>query len=203
MVLRSLRAIDRSQVALLVLESGGVIEQDTKIAGYAHEAGKAVIVAVNKWDLIEKQWNPAKPTGAQKDYLGEIARYLPFISYAPVHFISAIEGNGVAALLDDAVSIAPNVSLRVSTGELNSILRRAMGEHPPPSSKGQPVKIRYITQAETTPPRIVVFCNRPDDLHFSYVRYLENQIRALHPFRGVPLKIEVRKSSEDREKGDR
>lgn len=208
MVLRSLRAMDRSQVAVLVLESGGVAEQDTKIAGYAHEAGKAVVIAVNKWDLIEPEAIGTKPkakgkaaqewsTAAQRDYADMIGRYLPFISYAPIHFMSALTGAGVEAMIDDALSIAPNLDLRVPTAQLNDLLRRATAEHPPPSVKGLQMKIRYATQPETSPPKIVIFCNHPELLHFSYLRFLENQIRAQFPFRGVPLKIEIRKSGDD------
>lgn len=210
MVLRALRAIDRSQVAVLVLDSGGVAEQDTKIAGYAHEAGKAVLICVNKWDLIEpEELEPGRRlTGknrkkeeqtslAQRDYADMIRRYLPFISYAPIHFTSALTGAGVETMLDDALSIAPNVNLRVPTPALNDLIRRAMGEHPAPSVKGLQMKIRYATQAETAPPRIILFCNHPELLHFSYLRYLENQIREQFPFRGVPLKIELRKSGDE------
>jgi GTP-binding protein len=218
MVLRALRAIDRSQVAILVLDSGGVAEQDTKIAGYAHEAGKAVLIAVNKWDLIEESFERKTPpesdgkgagknktrktredffTAAQRDYADMIGRYLPFISYAPIHFTSALTNLGVEAMLDDALSIAPNVNLRIPTPALNDLVRRAMAEHPAPSVKGLQMKIRYATQAETAPPKILLFCNHPELLHFSYLRYLENQIRAQYPFRGVPLKIELRKSGDE------
>jgi len=194
MVLRSLRAMDRSQVVILVCEAGGVIEQDTKIAGYAHEAGKTVLVAVNKWDLIE-DYSGARRSAAQKDYEGMIARYLPFISYAPVHFTSAISGANVQELMDDALDVAPNAAYRIPTSELNDVIRRAIAEHAIPSVKGRLIKIRYATQAEVTPPTIVIFCNYPELLHFSYQRYLENTIRARFPFRGVPLRIELRKSS--------
>lgn len=216
MVLRSLRAIDRSMVSVLVLESGGVAEQDTKIGGYAHEAGKAVVIAVNKWDLIEpateddsgaeaktgakrtkkSQAQPGEPkrSAAQNDYLQFIQRYLPFLSYAPVHFISAETGAGVEAMLDDALAIAPNATERIPTAALNDIIRHAVAEHPPPSVKGRQVKIRYATQAGVEPPTIVLFVNQPELLHFSYIRYIENRIRARFPFRGVPLRLELRKS---------
>ncbi len=192
MVLRSLRAIDRCDVAILVCDSGGITDQDTKIAGYAHEAGKPLIVAVNKWDLIE---DDGKKSLARTDYLDMLKRYLPFVSYAPIHFTSALVGRGVAEMLDDAISIAPNAHMRIGTGPLNDLLRRAMAEHPVPSAKGKPVKIRYATQAETAPPKIILFCNAPEHLHFSYVRHIENVIRKEYPFRGVPLSMEVRKGS--------
>jgi GTP-binding protein len=215
MVLRSLRAIDRSDVVIIVCESGGVTEQDTKIAGYAHEAGKAVVVVVNKWDLIEETPPvPAKPTKrekkdadkrtlAQKDYSGMIERYLPFISYAPVHFTSAETGQGIEAMFDDALAIAPNVRKRVSTGALNDTIRRAISDHAIPSVKGRQMKIRYATQADVQPPLIIIFCNHPDQLHFSYVRYLENAIRRKFEFRGVPLRIELRKGSGEQTKEER
>lgn len=214
MVLRALRAVDRSHVAILVLDSGGIAEQDTKIAGYAHEAGKAVLIAVNKWDLVEEVLPRKKPgpgkkkaaeewsTPAQRDYAEMIRRYLPFISYAPIHFTSALSGAGVEEMLEDALAIAPNVELRVPTSALNDIIRRAIAEHPIPSVKNLQVRIRYATQAETSPPRIILFCNHPNLVHFSYVRYLENKIREQYPFRGVPLKIELRKSG-DEEGSDR
>lgn len=203
MVLRSLRAVDRADVAVIVCDSGGIAEQDTKVAGYAHEAGKAVLVAVNKWDLIEEGSDHARASLAQKDYLDMITRYLPFVSYAPVHFVSALSGYGVEAMFDDALAIAGNVHFRVGTGQLNDVLRRAMAEHPVPSAKGKPVKIRYATQAETAPPKIILFCNAPEHLHFSYIRHLENVIRKNFPFRGVPLQIEVRKGSGEKTREER
>jgi GTP-binding protein len=201
MVLRSLRAVDRCDVAVLVVESGGIADQDTKLAGYAHEAGKAVMVAVNKWDLLEKE--PKSTFGdtlPQKDFQGMIDRYLPFIHYAPVHYISALEGSGVPALMDDALQIVKALQERIPTASLNKVLWKALAEHAPPSDKGRAVKIKYATQAETTPPTIVIFCNRPESIHFSYLRYLENRIREAFPFRGVPLRIQIRKSSKDDER---
>lgn len=206
MVLRALRAIDRSDVVILVCDSGGIAEQDTKVAGYAHEAGKAICIAVNKWDVIEdttEKESGGKRTLAQADYEKMIAAYLPFISYAPVHFISAQTGAGVEALVDDALEIVENVTARISTGVLNDTIRRAIADHPPASVKGQQVKVRYATQADVSPPMIVVFSNKPELLHFSYVRYLENCIRARFPFRGVPLKIEIRRGSGEQTREER
>lgn len=199
MVLRALRAVDRADVAVLVLDAGGVTDQDTKIAGYAHEAGKAVLICVNKWDMIpDEEGRRDKFTNrtlAQTDYAGMLSKYLPFISYAPIHFTSAQTGEGVEEMFDDALLISANLKARVGTGALNDVLRRAVGEHPPASSKGRQVKIRYATQAEVAPPVIIIFSNRPEDVHFSYVRFLENQIRAKFPFRGVPLKLELKRGS--------
>ncbi|MDF2441185.1 MAG: GTPase, partial [Abditibacteriota bacterium] len=132
-----------------------------------------------------------------------IENYLPFISYAPVHFTSAQTGYGVESMVDDAIDISYNLRQRVSTGVLNDAIRRAVGEHPPASVKGQQVKVRYATQAESSPPTIIIFVNKPDLLHFSYVRYLENTIRAKFPFRGVPLRIELRRGSGTQTKEER
>ena len=206
MVLRSLRAIDRANVVVLLVESGGITDQDTKIAGYAHEAGKPLVIGVNKWDLIETPDENArggKRTLAQKDYEANLQNYLPFVSYAPVHFLSGEKGFGVVELIEDALEIAPNGEFRVTTGQLNDLLRRAVAEHPIPSVKGRPVKLRYATQVGVNPPRIAVFLNQPELLHFSYIRRIENVIRAKFPFRGVPLKIEVRKSNPRDEKDDK
>lgn len=203
MVLRSLRAIDRADVIILLIEAGGVTDQDTKIAGYAHEAGKPMLIAVNKWDLIEKPTTLEKRTPAQKDFEANLKNYLPFVSYAPVHFLSGLNNWGVEELVDDAIAIKPNAELRITTGQLNDIIRRAVAEHPIPSVKGRPVKLRYATQFGVNPPSIAVFVNQPDLLHFSYVRRLENVIRAKFPFRGVPLKIEVRKSNPRDEKWEK
>ncbi|MBW3634923.1 MAG: ribosome biogenesis GTPase Der, partial [Armatimonadetes bacterium] len=203
MVLRSLRAIDRADVIILLIEAGGVTDQDTKIAGYAHEAGKPLLIAVNKWDLIEKPTTLEKRTPAQKDFEANLKNYLPFVSYAPVHFLSGLNNWGVEELVDDAIAIKPNAELRITTGQLNDIIRRAVAEHPIPSVKGRPVKLRYATQFGVNPPSIAVFVNQPELLHFSYVRRLENVIRAKFPFRGVPLKIEVRKSNPRDEKWEK
>ncbi|RYG70117.1 ribosome biogenesis GTPase Der [bacterium] len=200
MVLRSLRAIDRADVVIVMIEAGGVTDQDTKIAGYAHEAGKPIIVAVNKWDLIEKPTNLEKRTPAQKDFEENLKNYFPFVSYAPVHYLSGLNNWGVEELVDDAIAIEPNGKLRITTGQLNDIIRRAVAEHPIPSVKGRPVKIRYGTQFGISPPSIALFVNQPDLLHFSYVRRIENVIRKKFPFRGVPLRIEVRKSNPRDEK---
>ena len=203
MVLRSLRAIDRAHVVILLVDSGGVTDQDTKIAGYAFEAGKPLIIGVNKWDLLEQDTNPDKRTLAQKDYEANLNNYFAFVSYAPVHFLSGEKGWGVQELIAEALTIAPNGQLRIATGPLNDMIRRSIAEHPIPSVKGRPVKFRYATQFAVNPPKIAVFLNQPELLHFSYVRRIENVIRAKFPFRGVPLKIEVRKSNPRDEKDER
>lgn len=198
MVLRSLRAIDRSDVVIMLVESSGITDQDTKIAGYAHEAGKPLLIGVNKWDLIEPDpKRPEKRTMAQKDFETDLNNYLAFASYAPIHYLSGMTGWGVEELVNDALAIAPNGELRITTGQLNDVIRKAVADHPPPSVKGKPVKIRYATQFGTNPPQIAVFVNQPELLHFSYVRRIENVIRAKFPFRGVPVRIELRKSNRD------
>ncbi len=201
MVLRSLRAIDRADVVILLVEAGGVTDQDTKIVGYAHEAGKPIVVGVNKWDLIEGEREDGKNSLAQKDYSANLANYLAFVSYAPVHYLSGLDNWGVEALIDDAIEVAGNGGERIPTGPLNDIIRRAVDEHPVPSVKGKAVKIRYATQFGVNPPKFAVFVNQPDLLHFSYVRRLENKIRAKYPFRGVPIKLDIRKSNPRDEKG--
>jgi GTP-binding protein len=220
MVLRSLRAVDRCDVVILVCEAGGITDQDAKIAGYAHEAGKAVLIAVNKWDLIESSQDikdakradhgnkklteeakaklNAKLSAAQKDFAAMVERYLPFISYAPQHFTSAVSGYNVEKMFDDALDISKNVTRRIPPGQLNDTVRRAIAEHAIPSAKGRQMKIRYATQAEISPPTLIIFCNHPEQLHFSYVRYLENAIRKKFDFRGVPLRVELRKGSGER-----
>ena len=204
MVLRALKAVDRAHVVILLIESGGVTDQDTKIAGYAHEAGKPLIVGVNKWDLIEQHLDKnGKQTLAQKDFEANLKNYLAFMSYAPVHFLSGLKNEGVEALVDDALSIEPAGRERITTGQINDLIRRAIADHPIPSVKGKPVKFRYATQFGINPPKIAVFVNQPDLLHFSYVRRIENVIRAKFPFRGVRLQIEVRKSNPRDEKGER
>jgi hypothetical protein len=140
---------------------------------------------------------------AQKDYEAQLATYLPFISYAPIFFTSAETGFAVEEMFDDALEISKNVHLRISTGLLNNTIRRAITEHSVPSVKGRQIKIRYATQAEVSPPTIIIFCSHPDSLHFSYVRFLENAIRKRFPFRGVPLKIELRKGSGEHTKEER
>lgn len=204
MVLRSLRAIDRAHVVILLLDAGGVTDQDTKIAGYAFEAGKPLIIGVNKWDLLEQEPNnPEKRTLAQKDYEVNLKNYFAFVSYAPVHFLSGEKGWGVQEIMADALSIAPNGTVRIGTGQLNDVIRRSIAEHPIPSVKGRPVKFRYATQFAVNPPKIAIFLNQPELLHFSYVRRIENVVRAKFPFRGVPLRIEVRKSNPRDEKDDK
>lgn len=190
-VVRTLTAVDRSDICVLVIDAlDGVTEQDTKIAGYAHDNGKGIIIAVNKWDLVDK---------GDKTYLEfekSIREALGFINYSPIVFISALTGQRVNKLLD-LINIANNnYNMRISTGVLNDIINQAVLMNQPPTDKGRRSRIYYGTQVSVRPPKFVIFVNNKDLMHFSYVRYLENQIRDHFGFSGVPIQIEFR------EKGD-
>ncbi len=190
-VVRTLSAIDRSDISVLVIDATeGVTEQDTKIAGYAHDNGKALIVAVNKWDLIEKDNNTVK------EFESDIRRMLGFINYAPIIFISAETGQRVDKLFETINVVSNNYNLRISTGVLNDIINEAVLMNQPPSDKGVRLKIYYGTQVSVGPPRFLIFINDRELMHFSYQRYLENQIRQYFGFQGVPLKFEFRERGE-------
>ncbi len=190
-VIRSLRAVDRSDVVLVVLNAAeGLIEQDKKIAGYAHEQGKGVILAVNKWDLVEKDDRTAAVM--EKAIRSELL----FLQYAPVIFVSALTKQRVSRILDLVVDAAEQNALRVSTGVLNEIVRDAVRRNPPPTDKGKRLKILYVTQSGVKPPTFVLFVNDPELVHFSYERYLENQIRACFGFEGTPIRFVIKKRAE-------
>ncbi len=190
-VIRTLRAVDRSDLTVLVIDATeGVTEQDTKIAGYAHENGKGIVIAINKWDLIKKD------NSTVREFENEVAMKLSFIPYAPLIFISAKTGQRVDQLLDTLISINNNYNMRIKTGVLNNILNEAIEMNQPPSDKGVRLKIYYGTQVSTRPPKFVIFINKQELMHFSYARYLENTIRSYFGFVGVPVKFEFR------EKGD-
>ena len=190
-VVRTLTAVDRADICVLVVDgTQGVTEQDTKIAGYAHDNGKAIIVAVNKWDVVDKD---------DKTYLShekEIRETLGFINYAPIVFISAKTGKRVDKLLEMINIVNNNYNMRISTGVLNDILNRAILMNQPPSDKGKRAKIYYGTQVSVKPPRFVIFVNIKELMHFSYVRYLENQIRSHFGFAGTPIIFEFREKGE-------
>ena len=190
-VVRTLTAVDRSDLCVLVVDATeGITEQDTKIAGYAHDNGKGIIIAVNKWDIVEKN---------DKTYLvfeKEIRETLGFINYAPIVYISAITGQRVNKLLDLLNVVNNNYNLRISTGVLNDILNQAVLVTQPPSDKGRRAKIYYGTQVSVRPPKFVIFVNNKELMHFSYVRYLENQIRNHFGFAGVPIQFELREKGE-------
>ena len=190
-VMRSLLAIERADVCLMLIDANeGVTEQDTKIAGEAHEAGKGIIIVVNKWDEIEKE------TGTLEKYKKEIYNKLAYLSYAPIIFISAKTGQRVEKLFDMINEVAKQNALRVSTSVLNQVINEAIAIVQPPTDKGKRVKILYGTQASTKPPTFVIFVNNKDLFHFSYERYLVNQIRKEFGLRGTPIRILVREKKD-------
>ncbi len=190
-VLRARRAIERADVCLILLDAReGVTEQDTKIAGMAHEAGKASVVVVNKWDLVEKE------TGTMEQMRRAVLRDLSFMDYAPVLFISALTGQRVQRLFEMINHVNGQNAMRITTGQLNNVLADAQARVQPPSDKGRRLKIYYMTQTGIRPPTFVVFCNRSDLFHFSYQRYLENQVRAAFGLDGTPVRMIIRQKGE-------
>ena len=190
-VMRSLLAVERADVCILMLDANeGVTEQDTKIAGEAHEAGKAIIIAVNKWDEYEKD------TNSTEKYKKEIYNKLSYLSYAPIIFISAKTGQRVNKLFEMINMVASQNAMRVSTSVLNQVLNEAIAIVQPPTDKGKRLKIYYMTQASTKPPTFVVFVNDKKLFHFSYERYLINQIRKEFTLTGTPVRMIVREKKE-------
>ena len=191
-VIRSLRAIDRSDAVLMVINAEeGLIEQDKKIVGYAHEQGKAIILVVNKWDLIAKDDKTASVMEKK------IRSELLFLQYAPMVFVSAETKQRVSRILDLVNGAVEQNAMRVHTSILNEIVRDAMQLNPPPSDKGKRLKIYYVTQSGVKPPTFVFFVNEPELMHFSYERFLENKIRENFGFEGTPICIVVKKRSEE------
>lgn len=191
-VLRALRAVDRSDVSLILIDATeGITEQDTRIAGYVHEAGRASVIVVNKWDLVEKD------TNTMKEYDERIRHSLGFMQYAPIMYISARTGQRLEELLDVVEYVAQQHALRVTTGRLNEVLHQAVALREPPHDKGVRLRVLYGSQVRVKPPTILLFVNRPDLMHFSYLRYLENQLRQAFGFVGTPL-ILMTRSSRDR-----
>ncbi len=191
-VIRSLRAVDRSDAVLMVINAEeGLIEQDKKIVGYAHEQGKAIILVVNKWDLIEKDYK----TSSRMEK--EIRSELLFLQYAPMVFVSAQTKQRVNKILDMINFAVEQNSTRISTSVLNEIVRDAVQLNPPPSDKGKRLKIFYATQSDVKPPTFVFFVNDPEIMHFSYERFLENKIRENFGFEGTPIRFVVKKRSEE------
>ena len=183
-VLRALNAIDRADVAVIMIDAEiGFTEQDSKIAGYAHEKGKASIIAVNKWDLIDKD---DKTMG---EFRKQLAADFSFMSYAPYVFISAMTGQRIDKLFELVKKTLEQNTTRIGTGKLNDMLAHATSRVQPPTDRGRRLKLYYITQADTKPPTFVVFCNKLDLFHFSYQRYIENQIREAFGLDMTPIKI--------------
>ncbi|MBT2682043.1 ribosome biogenesis GTPase Der [Bacillus sp. ISL-37] len=186
-VLRALRAIERSDVVLVVINAEeGIIEQDKHIAGYAEEAGRAVIIVVNKWDAIEKDEK------TMKEYEDKIRAHFQFLSYAPIVFLSAKTKKRIHTLMPMIDMASENHAMRVQTNILNEVIMDAIAMNPTPTDKGKRLKVYYATQVSVKPPTFVVFVNEPELLHFSYERFLENRIRDAFDFTGTPIKIFAR-----------
>ncbi len=190
-VLRATMAIERADVCLIMIDANeGVTEQDTKVAGLAHEAGKACIIVVNKWDSIEKD---DKTMDKMRQ---DVRRDLSYMTYAPILFISALTGQRVDRLFDLINYVVDQASLRITTGMLNSVLADATARVQPPTDKGRRLKIYYMTQIGVKPPHFVCFCNDAKLFHFSYQRYLENQIRSTFGLEGTPVRLTIRQKSD-------
>ena len=193
--MRSISAIDRADVCLILVDANdGVTEQDTKIAGLVHEAGKAAIIVVNKWDAVED-----KETNTMRDMEVKVRSGLSYMLYAPVLFISALTGARVDKLFQLIQDVHAQNTMRITTGALNSVLADATARVQPPTDKGRRLKIYYMTQASSKPPHFVIFCNDARLFHFSYQRYLENQIREVFGLQGTPVRITIRQKGDKEE----
>ena len=190
-IVRAVAAVERADVSILVIDAEeGITDQDTKIAGIAHERGKAAIIAVNKWDAIEKD------DKTMNKYLKDIGNELAYMPYAPKMFISALSGQRINKLIENIIMVNENHALRISTGLLNDVLYEAMAMQQPPADKGKQLKIYYMTQVSVKPPTFVLFVNDKELLHFSYKRYIENQMRDAFGFVGTPIHFIVREKGE-------
>ena len=190
-VMRSQLAVERADVCIIMIDArDGVTEQDTKIAGLAHESGKACIVAVNKWDLVDKE------TGTMEKMRKDIMRDLSFMSYAPIIFISAATGQRTEKLFELINCVNDQSNMRISTGMLNNVLADAQARVQPPTDKGRRLKIYYMTQTGIKPPNFVIFCNSRELFHFSYQRYIENQLRTVFGLEGTPIRIVIRQKGD-------
>ena len=192
-VIRSLRAIDRADVVLMLIEAPvGVTEQDKKIAGYAHESGKGCVIVVNKWDIF-----PDKHDRSTNRFTDELREQLGFLQYAPVLYASALTGQRVQRVTELVKFVAEQQSMRIQTSVLNELIRDAVSVNPPPTKKGKQLKILFMTQADINPPKFIIFVNEPDLFHFSYLRFIENRLRESYGFEGTPLKFIIRKRNEE------
>ncbi len=190
-VVRALGAVERADVCVIMIDATeGITEQDTKIAGYVHEQGKACIIAINKWDLVDKE------TNTMNEFKKRVKEGLNFMMYAPAIFISAETGQRVNDLFDMIKAVLSENTKRISTGLLNDVINDAVAMVQPPSDKGKRLKIYYGTQSGVKPPTFVLFVNNSELAHYSYIRYLENQIRAKFGFEGTPLKFIIREKGE-------
>ena len=192
MIVRTVTAVEKADVVVLVIDAAeGVTDQDAKIAGIAHERGKGMIIAVNKWDSIEKN------NKSTNDFTKQINDILAFMPYAEILFVSALTGQRLPKLFETIDMVMENHSLRVATGVLNEIMTEAVAMQQPPTDKGKRLKLFYITQVSVKPPTFVIFVNDKEMMHFSYTRYIENRIRDAFGFRGTPLHFIIRERKED------
>jgi GTP-binding protein len=192
-IVQALRTIDRSDVALLLLDSKeGVTDQDARIGGFIHEKGKGCILVVNKWDLIEKD------SQTMVRYEGEVREALKYLSYAPILFISAFTGQRVKKVLEAVSHVSEQAKKRISTSPLNRYFGEWVEKFPPPLYKNRSVKMNYITQVSTAPPTFVIYTNMPEGIHFSYERYLHNQMREAFGLEGVPVRLLFRKKGKEK-----
>ena len=183
-VMRAMRAIERSDVVLMVLNGQeGIREQDKRVAGYAHEAGKGMIIVVNKWDLVEKE------TNTMRDFEAEIREEFQYLDYAPIIFVSAVTKQRLNKLPELIEEVSMNQNLRVPSAVLNDIIMDAVAINPTPTDKGKRLKIFYATQVAVKPPTFIIFVNEEELMHFSYARFLENQIRKAFTFEGTPIRV--------------
>ena len=191
MIVRTVSAVERADIVVLLIDAKeGVTEQDAKIAGIAHDRGKAVIIAVNKWDAIEKNDKTVN------EYTAKIRNVLSYMPYAEILFISAQTGQRLPKLFEMIETVSENHSLRIATGVLNEIMSEAVAMQQPPSDTGKRLRLYYITQVGVKPPTFVIFVNDKELMHFSYTRYIENQIREAFGFRGTPLRFIIRERNE-------
>lgn len=190
-IIRTVAAIERSDVVILMIDAvEGVTEQDAKIAGIAHDRGRGLIIAVNKWDAVEKD------NSTVKEYTKKIRDVLSFVPYAEIIFISALTGQRTKKIFDLLETVIQNHAMRIQTGVLNEILMEAVALQQPPSDKGKRLKLFYMTQVSTKPPTFVLFVNKKELMHFSYQRYIENRIRDTFGFAGTPIRIFIRERKE-------
>ncbi|MEA4824392.1 MAG: ribosome biogenesis GTPase Der [Clostridiaceae bacterium] len=191
-VMRAMQAVERADVCLIMIDAqDGVTEQDTKVAGYAHENGKASIIVVNKWDLV------AKTEKTMAEYEEKVRAGLAYMTYAPIVFISALTGQRVSQLFPLIRAAFEQSSLRISTGQLNDILRDAVTRVQPPTDKGRRLKVYYMTQTGIRPPNFVLFCNDIELFHYSYRRYIENKVREVFGFQGTPIRMSIRQKGDE------
>lgn len=192
-VMRSLRAVDRADVVLLLINAfEGITEQDKKIAGYAHESGKGVIIVVNKWDIY-----PDKDDKSTLRFTDELREEIGFLQYAPVLYTSALTGQRVSRVTELVKYVAEQQSMRIKTSVLNELIRDAVSINPPPMHRGRRLKILFMTQADVKPPKFIIFVNDPELMHFSYLRFIENRLREMYGFEGTPLRLIVRAREEE------